>query len=71
MRRVIFTICLLCLFLIGCSSSPARKQGRLEFSQRDRYANPEFYDPYYPQSFTSMRIPRVKPMELPPEKPGQ
>lgn len=69
MKRVVFTICLLCLFLTGCSNSPSRKKSRLDFSRVDIYRTTR--SPYSTPGLTGMDVPRIKPMKLPPEKPGQ
>lgn len=76
MKNLIFTICLLCLLFVGCSNGSARRKSRLEFSRghlgpHEHYTRQEYYMQYYPQSVSRMGIPRVKPMELPPEKPAQ
>lgn len=70
MKSVIFTICLMGLFLFfaGCSDSSAKRQSRLDFSNSDRYGGPRQYDPFYPASLQVTGIPKIKPMELSPER---
>ena len=67
MKSVIFTICLMGLFMFfaGCSDSAVKRQPRIVLD--DRYETPGYYEPYYPTIVKRMRLPKIRLMELPPE----
>ena len=66
MKCVIFTICLMGLFLFftGCSDSSAKRKSRLDFNQPHRTKMIPFSTP----GVTGFDLPRIRPMELPPKK---
>ena len=67
MKSVIFTICLMGIFLFfaGCGDNAAKRRPRLVLD--DRYETPVYYDSYYPTIVQRMRLPKIRPMALPPE----
>lgn len=68
MRKAIFTICLLCLFLIGCSLN----ETGFEHWTYHRNEVPFEYDPFYPNwTIEGKQLYKGQPILLVWEKPGK